>query len=522
MVDKNNHHPHNHGTSSGRYLEITDDSGHDIYDESQFFPNEDNPIWQQENVTLNSVGIDIGSSGTQVVFSRIKLQRNGAGLATRFVVVERTCLFQSAVAFTPFSDGMVINARALGEIIDDAYAAAGVRPEEIDTGIVILTGEALRRENAQNIAMVLSMKAGDFVCATAGHHMEATLAAYGSGAVQVSSDSGQNILNIDIGGGTTKLSLIEAGKIVSTAALHIGGRLLVTDSGGRVLRLEEAAAQHAQAAGVDVKLGDVISSDELDLIAEFMASTLVAALVAREGSLGPDLPYLTEPIRDLSGVDSVVFSGGVGEYVYGAEDRDFGDLGLRLGRALRARLADGSIPFPLIPAAARIRATAVGASEFSVQLSGNTCYVSDVARLLPRRNLQVIRPEYSLGSEIDVDAVASAIRNRVDAFTISELDADIVLAMKWTGELSYPRLNAMARAIVFGLASRIAAGKPVLLAFDADMGKALGSMLRDELNVMVDIVVVDGLTLLDFDYIDLGHPLQPSQVIPVTIKSLVF
>ncbi len=522
MIDENNHHLHNHGSSSGSYLEITDDSEHDLYDESQFFPNEDNPIWQQENVTLNSVGIDIGSSGTQVVFSRIKLQRNGAGLATRFVVVERTCLFQSAVAFTPFSDGMVINARALGEIIDDAYAVAGVRPEAIDTGIVILTGEALRRENAQNIAMVLSMKAGDFVCATAGHHMEATLAAYGSGAVQVSSDTGQRILNIDIGGGTTKLSLIEAGKIVSTAALHIGGRLLVTDSGGHVVRLEEAASQYALALGIDLKLGDTISSDELDSIAELMAGTLEAALAVRDGSSGPDLPYLTEPISDLSGVDAVVFSGGVGEYVYGAEDRDFGDLGLRLGRAIRARLADGSVPFPVIPAAARIRATALGASEFSVQLSGNTCYVSDVARLLPRRNLQVIHPDYSLDHEIDVDAVASAIRNRVDAFTIPGVDTDIVLAMTWTGELSYFRLHAMARAIVAGLADRIAAGKPVLLAFDADMGKALGSMLRDELRVMVDIVVVDGLTLLDFDYIDLGHPLQPSLVIPVTIKSLVF
>ncbi|TAN24890.1 MAG: recombinase [Actinomycetota bacterium] len=485
-------------------------------------PDEDNPIWQQENVTLHSVGIDIGSSGTQVVFAELKLQRNGAGLATRYVVVERSCLFQSEVAFTPFTDERIIDAPALGAIIDDAYAASGFRPEGIDTGIVILTGEALRRENAESIAMVVSATAGDFVCAAAGHHMEATLAAYGSGAAQVSSDTGQRILNIDIGGGTTKLSIIDAGKIVSTAALHIGGRLLVVDAEGRVVRLEEAVLEHSQAAGIDLKLGSSISPADLDAIASMMADLLVDALIPNANSLEKRLPYLTEPIGSLENIDGVVFSGGVGEYVYGVEARDFGDLGLRLGTAIRSRISNGSIPFALLPAAARIRATALGASEFCVQLSGNTCYISDVDRLLPRRNLQVIHPFYILDEEIDVEAVARVVRKHIQSFTSPDVDTDIVVALTWSGELSYDRLHAMAEAVAAGLESRIAAGYPVLLTFDADMGKSLGSMLRDELKLTVDILVVDGLTLWDFDYIDIGRPLQPSLAIPVTIKSLVF
>ncbi|NNN18434.1 MAG: recombinase [Acidimicrobiaceae bacterium] len=504
-----------HSVGLGEGFELDPD------DENGFEPNEDNPIWQQENVTLRSVGIDIGSSGTQVVFSELKLQRNGAGLATRYVVIERNCLFQSAVAFTPFTDGGIIDARALGVIIDEAYAAAGIEPDAIDTGIVILTGEALRRENAESIAMVVSAKAGDFVCATAGHHMEATLAAFGSGAVQISSDSGKRILNIDIGGGTTKLSLIVAGRIISTAALHVGGRLIVADTNGRVVRLEEAARRHALAAGVPLNLGDSVVPAELDAIANVMADTLVSALIPSTLAKG-NLPYLTEPIDELTGIDGVVFSGGVGEYVYGIEARDFGDLGLRLGNAIRTRLSDGSIPFPLLEATARIRATALGASEFCVQLSGNTCYISDETKLLPQRNLQVIHPVYVLDREIDVDSVGSAIRRHIEAFSISDSRNDLVLALTWTGELSYSRLHAMARAIVSGVADRISAGFPVLLTFDADMGKSLGSILRDELNVTVDILVVDGLTLWDFDYIDLGRPLQPSLAIPVTIKSLVF
>ena len=512
----------NGGGHDHHHPEVPGDYEHDFYDGGEFVPFEDNPIWQQENVKLRSVGIDIGSSGTQVVFSELKLQRNGAGLATRYVVIERTCFFQSKVSFTPFSDGLVIDAPALGSIIDEAYGAANVVPEEIDTGIVILTGEALRRENAETIATVVSERAGDFVCATAGHHMEATLAAYGSGAVQTSLETGKRILNIDIGGGTTKFSLIESGKILATAAVHVGGRLLVADGDGKIVRLEDAAIEHSQLAGVDLKLGGTVTEAELDSIAEEMADVLVSVVQSNDVFDGEVFPYLTEPISDLTGIEGVVFSGGVGEYVYENEKRDFGDLGKRLGGAIRSRLSDGSIPFPLLPAFARIRATALGASEFSVQLSGNTCYISDEERLLPRRNLQVIRPVYSLDDEIDVDALASALRSRIDAFTVPGSENDVVIAMSWSGELSYPRLNAMARAIEAGLRSRIASGRPVLLAFDADMGKALGSMLRDELNVNVDILVVDGLNLLDFDYIDLGHPLQPSMAIPVTIKSLVF
>lgn len=510
---ESSHEPH-HGPIDAYQL----DPDHD----EAFLANAENPIWQQENVTLHSVGIDIGSSGTQLVFSELKLQRNGAGLATRYVVIERICLFQSDVAFTPFTDSRIIDARALGRIIDEAYFAAGIKPETIDTGIVILTGEALRRQNAENIAMVVSEKAGDFVCATAGHHMEATLAAYGSGAVQASADFAKRILNIDIGGGTTKLSLIENGKIISTAALHIGGRLLVCDTDGKLVRLEEAATMHADTAGLTLKLGDTVDSNELDAITTVMVDTLLSALSQGRITAPGTLPYLTDPIADLSDIDGVIFSGGVGEYVYGNEERDFGDLGRRLGVALRERLDNGTLPYSLLPAEARIRATALGASEFCVQLSGNTCYISDVDKVLPRRNLQVVHPNYELDDDINVDDVAHSIRSHLEGFTTPEASSDIVVALTWTGELSYRRLHSMAEAITVALKDRIDSGHPLLLTFDADMGKSLGSLLHDELGVNVEILVVDGLTLWDFDYIDLGRPLQPSQTIPVTIKSLVF
>jgi len=207
-----------------------EDSDHDHdhdHDVGPAGPIEDNPLWQADNITLTSVGIDIGSAGTQVIFSRVRMRRMGEDLSSRYFVVGRETLYESPVALTPYSSDVRIDERAIGELIDDAYGAANIHPDEVDTGSVILTGEALRRENAQAIGELLAEMGGEFVCATAGHHMEAMLAAYGSGAAKRSHDEHKHILNVDIGGGTTKLALVAHGNVEETAAIHIGGRLVV-------------------------------------------------------------------------------------------------------------------------------------------------------------------------------------------------------------------------------------------------------------------------------------------------------
>src|SRR5262249_7283630 len=231
-------------------------------------PLEENPIWIQDNVALTTVGIDIGSSGTQVIFSRVALRRLGEDLSGRYYVVSRETLFQSPVSLTPYQSEERIDSAGLGAIIDDAYAAASIRPSDIDTGVVILTGEALRRENAQAIASVIAEVGGDFVCATAGHHMESMLAAYGSGAAGVSSDQNKRVLNIDMGGGTTKLAVIEKGRVIATAALHIGGRLQVIDENMRIVRLDPAGRHHAGRAGYHWRIGDVVNHAAIARVAE--------------------------------------------------------------------------------------------------------------------------------------------------------------------------------------------------------------------------------------------------------------
>ena len=483
---------------------------------------ESNPLWVQDHVSLTSVGIDIGSSGTQLIFSRLHLRRLGEDLSSRYCVVSRETLHQSPVALTPYRDEFLIDEDKLAGIIDEAYAQSGLHPDAIDSGVVILTGEALRRQNAEAISQLLAENGGEFVCAAAGHHLEAMLAAYGSGAARVSHGEGTRILNIDIGGGTTKLAVVEGGRIAHMAAVHVGGRLQVVDADGRIVRLDPAGRHLAAEAGYAWNVGDRVTREDMARVAGWMAGALVDAIVKRPLSRAVEHLYLTDPIADLGRIDGVMFSGGVAEYVYGRESRDFGDMGKLLGTALAQRLEKNALPWPLLPAGECIRATAVGASEYSVQLSGNTIYISSPGELLPRRNLQVLQPPYECGEEIVAADLARAVRGHFTAFDLEEGETDVALAFRWRGAPSYQRIAAFARGIVDGLPKTIAAGRPLYLVLDGDIAQTLGAILREEMKLANELLVIDGVTLWDLDYIDLGRIRLPSHTVPVTIKSLVF
>jgi ethanolamine utilization protein EutA len=514
-------HLHGHDHDHVHDGEEAADHDHDHFFEAEG-NLEDNALWAQDHVSLRSVGIDIGSSGTQVIFSRIKLRRMGEELSSRYFVVSRETLFQSPVSLTPYKSEELIDEAELASIIDQAFADAGLHPDDIDAGVVILTGEALRRENAKAIAGLLAEQRGEFVCASAGHHMESTLAAFGSGAARVSHDTGKRVLNVDIGGGTTKLALVERGAAIATAALHVGGRLMVVDEAKRIVRLDPAGKRLAALAGFLWNRGDVVDAAAMERVAERMADAILASVAARPMPGDVQELFLTEQLGPLDAVDGVMFSGGVAEYVYQRETRDFGDLGRLLGHALRAKLDAGALPWPLLPPGECIRATALGASEYSVQLSGNTIYISDTAALLPRRNLQVLQPAYVCGDRIDPDALARAIREHFKAFDLVEGEHEAALALRWEGMPSHERIEGFALGIRRGLANTIARGMPVYVMVDGDIAQTLGAILRDEMGVESEILVIDGVVLWDFDYIDLGRIRMPSQTVPVTVKSLVF
>jgi ethanolamine utilization protein EutA len=485
-------------------------------------------LWVQDNVILHSVGIDIGSSSTQVVFSKIHLQRVADQLSTRYIVISREPLYHAPLALTPYESETAIDAQALGVIIEAAYAGSGLHPDAVDAGAVILTGEALRRENGQAIAAMLAEQGGEFVCATAGHHMESMLAVYGSGAARRSFDDSSRILNIDIGGGTTKLGLVEYGELKATAAVHTGGRLLVAETipgeAGllKITRLDPQGRAHARRAGFAWQLGSVVRHEQLAEVAAGMADALVRVLTRRytESDLGELL--LTDPLEDLQGITGMMFSGGVGEYVYGREPRDFGDLGKLFGEAIRVRVDAGALPWPLLPAGECIRATVLGASEYSVQLSGNTTYVSSPGSLLPRKNLQVVPIKLALEETVHPIEVTQALRRAFTSHDLVEGDKDVAVSLRWSGVPAYRRLSALAQGLLDGLPKTLKAGRNLYIVVDGDIALTLGNLIHEDRRVTGEVLVIDGITLWGFDFIDLGRIRMPSLTVPVTIKSLVF
>ncbi len=484
-------------------------------------PHEDG-LWQSDNVELISVGIDIGSSGTQVIFSRIMLQRGGDQLSSRYFVVSREQLYQSPVSLTPYVAGLLIDKSALGDIIDTAYNAAAIASSQVDTGAVILTGEALRRENSHNIADILAAHGGDFVCTMAGHHIEAMLAAYGSGAAWASNEQHKRVLNIDIGGGTTKFAILEAGRVTATAAIHIGGRLHVYDPAQRLIRLEPAGQAIAASTGFNWQLDNQVSLNEKDAVAAWMARAIIAAVTAGESSPELEAFWLTDKLPSLDGIEAVMFSGGVSEFIYGHEDHDFNDMGKLIGTKIAQMLAKGELPWAALPAGAGIRATALGLSEYSVQLSGNTIYVPVPEAVLPRRNLRVMQPMYEFSEIVDSEAIALAITDCLNKFDVRHDQDDFVLAFHWSGPPRYERIAAFAKGLAMGMPDAMQSNRPVYVVIDGDIARTLGRILQYELYVRAPLLIVDGVNLADFDYIDFGTVRIPSNTVPITIKSLLF
>lgn len=228
-------HAHDHGHSHDHahgHGHDHDDPFHDHHGEA-LSPEElaaiEEGVWRLENVELTTVGVDIGSSTSHLMFARVHLHRIGDGLSSRFVVVNREMLWRSPILLTPYRADMTIDAERLGAFIHEAYQAAGLRRSDVDSGAIILTGEALKRRNARAIADLFASESGKFVCASAGHHMEALMAGHGSGAVALSRREQRTILNVDVGGGTSKFALIHNGELLGTAAVAVGGRLVVRD-----------------------------------------------------------------------------------------------------------------------------------------------------------------------------------------------------------------------------------------------------------------------------------------------------
>src|SRR5881296_3359277 len=421
------------GENTLLFHEGHDDEDYEHEDMASMPLDEEHPMWRSERISLNSVGIDIGSSTSHLIFSRLILRRQGIALSSRFVVVKREIIYESPILLTPYLDKTTIDTTKLDDFIHEAYQQARLTPKDIDTGAVIVTGEAAKKKNAEAIAALFSTQAGKFVCATAGHNLEAILASYGSGAVHMTYHEGGDftVMNVDVGGGTSKIAIVQQGKVIDTCALEVGARLVAMDENGVINRLEDTALKIAKMAGVSLRLGDVMSEDDKEKFSKTLCDSLFA--VMERGQLSPQVKdlLLTPNLDFKDQIHAVMFSGGVSEFIYGYEKRNLGDLGIQLGRRMRARanqLGGGNVP--LRPAEVRIRATVIGASQYTVQVSGNTIYLSH-PDLLPLRNLLVVTPQFEQTEAIRATEIKQSVERALQRFDATDTERTVALALHW-------------------------------------------------------------------------------------------
>ena len=460
---------------------------------------------------LTSVGIDIGSSTSHLMFSRLLIGYPSV-LQRKPIVLEREVIARSPILLTPFSGDWNIEAEPLKALVDRTFREADLTRDDIDTGAVIITGEAARRDNARKIAELFSDDAGRFVCATAGPTLETIMAAHGSGAVLHSRELGKTLLNIDVGGGTTKISLIDNGKIRATTAVNIGARLVACDGAGSIVRLEKAGRRFSYDLGLGLEIGSTPSEELKVRLANRMAQALFDALTNGEAPWSEF--YVTSAIDKLPAIDGILFSGGVSEYIYGRETAAFGDLGPALGAAIRGEVERRG--FEILEAGEGIRATVIGASQYTVQLSGETIFIPQDLTL-PVRNLRVFVAEVDWQAPI-TERTEAAVRK-----TLSERDAEVrgapfVLAFSTPPFAGYGSVQDMAKGIDRAMESLATEDRPLALVFIHNIGQVVGGSLSAKWNMPC----IDEVTLSELDFIDIGEVVPDEGFVPVVIKSLAF
>ena len=481
-----------------------------------FFSSTGRSLVDEDEIVVLSVGVDIGSSTSHLVFSRIVLER----LDSRYVVTTRETFYQSDILLTPYSAAEEIDAAALGAFIERQYQNANVDPDEIDTGALILTGVAVRRRNARKIGELFARQAGKMVAVSAGDSLETVMAAHGSGAAALSIRDRATVMNVDVGGGTSKIAICADGRIIDLTALDVGARLFCLDPSGRIVRIEEAGRRFGAELGVELDLGTQLAPETARAIAALMADRLFEAMGGGAPTAGGARLLRLDPLSSGTAIDQVTFSGGVSEYIYGREAATYGDLGVLLAHEVRARAERWGPKFGR--AHEGIRATVIGAAQYTTQVSGSTIYVSPL-EALPLRNVPVIAPAFALDrDDIDSAAVAEAIKALLKRLDLGEADTPIAVFVPWRGSATFQRLDGFCQGLVDGLAAILADGHPLVLAGDGDVGGLMGIHLREEMQIENAIVSVDGLELKEFDYIDIGAMLPNSGAVPVVIKSLIF
>jgi len=473
----------------------------------------------KESVT--SVGIDIGTSTTQLIFSKLTIENRAAGyMVPKVEIVDKEVVYCSDIYFTPLISNTEIDGEKVSAIIRAEYEKAKIKPEEVSTGAVIITGETARKQNANTVLNSLSDLAGDFVVATAGPDLESVLSGRGAGADVFSEEHRNVVANLDIGGGTTNIAVFRKGSLQGVTCLDIGGRLIKIEN-GRISYIYSKIQELARENGIEIRVGDEAKVQVLEEVCRLMAYELKTSLhLASESSYHKKIytnqgKGLAEDIR----VDALTFSGGVANYVYEPAETDlfrYGDIGILLGSAIAKSGILDSVE--CYRSEETIRATVVGAGTHTTEISGSTIFYQKDQ--LPIKNIPVLK--LSKIDEETPQSVSEAIKAQLPIYQNEGKKQLVAIALSGKPYDGFEKIQQLAAAIIEGADTLIKEKFPLIVVLEADIGKALGNALNVKLDKKKDVICIDGVRSKSGDYIDIGEPVGGGYVLPVVVKTLIF